>query len=103
MLYMVIERFRNNDAAAVYRRFREKGRMLPDGLTYLDSWVDVNHSRCFQLMECDDLCLFQQWVVHWADLVEFEIVAVHKSGEAAAAYEPGGTTKDGRSPRRETP
>ena len=89
MLYMVIERFRNEAAAAVYRRFREKGRMLPDGLKYVDSWVDMNHHRCFQLMECDDVRLFRQWVAHWDDLVDFEIVAVHSSKEAAAAYDTG--------------
>jgi hypothetical protein len=93
MLYMVIERFRNDDAAAVYSRFQEKGRMLPDGLKYVDSWVEVNHSRCFQLMECDDVRLFQQWDVHWNDLVDFEIVAVHSSKDAAAGYE---TTVNGR-------
>jgi hypothetical protein len=84
MLFMVIERFRNRDAGAVYRRFREKGRMLPDGLKYVDSWVEMNFDRCFQLMECDDVQLFQQWIAHWDDLVEFEIVAVNKSKDAAA-------------------
>ena len=87
MLYMVLERFRNHDARAVYRRFREKGRLLPDGLKYLDSWVEVSGDRCFQLMECDDVRLFQQWTARWSDLVDFEIVAVHSSKEAAAAYE----------------
>jgi hypothetical protein len=71
---MVIERFRNKDAAAVYRRFREKGRMLPDGLTYVDSWVTADFDRCFQLMECDDMRLFQQWIANWIDLADFEIV-----------------------------
>jgi hypothetical protein len=84
MLFMVIERFRNRDAGAVYRRFREKGRMLPDGLKYVDSWVETNFDRCFQLMECDDVRLFQQWTAHWDDLVDFEIVAVNKSKDAAA-------------------
>ena len=86
MLFMVIERFRDHDATAVYRRFQEKGRMLPDGLKYVDSWVELNRNRCFQLMECDDVQLFQQWIAHWNDLVDFEIVAVHKSKEAAAEY-----------------
>jgi len=89
MLYMVVERFRNHDAAAVYSRFREKGRMLPDGLKYVDSWVEVTGNRCFQLMECDDVQLFQQWVARWNDLVDFEIVAVRASREAAAAHESG--------------
>jgi hypothetical protein len=87
MLYMVIERFRDDAAAAVYIRFREKGRMLPDGLSYVDSWVEVNNSRCFQLMECDDVRLFEQWICHWNDLVEFEIVAVRTSKDAAASFE----------------
>jgi hypothetical protein len=87
MLFMVIESYRDNNAAAVYRRFREKGRMLPDGLQYVDSWVEVNRGRCFQLMECDDVQLFQQWVARWDDLVGFEIVAVHSSKDAAAVVE----------------
>ena len=85
MLFMVIERFREGDGAAVYRRFQEKGRMLPDGLRYVDSWVEVTGDRCFQVMECDDVRLFDQWVACWDDLVEFEIVPVRTSGEAAAA------------------
>ena len=90
MLFMVIERFRDHDGAAVYRRFREKGRMLPEGLKYVDSWVEVNGNRCFQLMECDDVPLFQQWVARWNDLVDFEIVAVRTSQEAAARHESEG-------------
>jgi hypothetical protein len=89
MLFMVIEKFRELDGATVYRRFREKGRMLPDGLKYLDSWVEVNGNRCFQLMECGDVQLFQQWIARWNDLVDFEIVAVRTSQEAAAGHECG--------------
>src|ERR1700694_5654431 len=99
MLYMVIERFRDHDAASVYRRFREKGRMLPDGLKYVDSWVEANFARCFQLMECDDVQLFQQWVGHWHDLVDFEIVAVNNSKDAAAVFETDATSREHRSPR----
>ena len=88
MLFMVIERFRDRAAAiAGYDRFREKRRMLPDGLKYVDSWVEVNHSRCFQLMECDDVRLFEEWTAHWNDLVDFEIVAVQTSRDAAADFE----------------
>jgi hypothetical protein len=87
MLFMVIERFRDHDGAAVYRRFREKGRMLPEGLKYIDSWVEVSGNRCFQLMECDHEQLFQQWVARWSDLVDFEIVAVRTSKVAAAGHE----------------
>jgi hypothetical protein len=98
MLYMVIERFRDHDAEAVYRRFREKGRMLPDGLKYVDSWVEVSHGRCFQLMECDDAGLFRQWAARWDDLVDFEIVPVRSSKEVAASYDSGIHSREGRSP-----
>ena len=84
MLFMVIERFRDRDAAAVYRRFSERGRMLPEGLQYVASWVEVNFDRCFQLMECDEPRLFEQWTANWQDLVEFEIIPVISSKEAAA-------------------
>ncbi len=82
MLFMVVERFKNRNATAVYQRFREQGRMLPDGLKYIDSWTEDTFERCFQLMECEDLHLFQQWVSKWQDLVEFEIVPVVSSKEA---------------------
>jgi hypothetical protein len=85
MLFMVIERFRNHDAKAVYRRFREQGRMLPDGLTYVESWTAASFDRCFQLMDCDDPRLFEEWVSRWQDLVDFEIVTVVSSAEAAEA------------------
>jgi hypothetical protein len=81
---MVIERFREGAAKAVYRRFDERGRLMPDGLIYLDSWVDTSLTRCFQLMECDDLALLEQWASHWSDLVEFEFVPVIASAEARA-------------------
>ena len=86
MLFMVIEHFKNRDAAAVYRRYRERGRMMPDGLKYIDSWVEPDYSRCFQLMECDDQRLFQQWTANWEDLVDFEIVPVITSKEAAGKF-----------------
>ncbi len=81
MLFMVIERFRNADGVAVYRRFKDKGRMMPEGLSYVDSWVEPNFNRCFQLMDCNDPRLFQQWVLHWQDLIDFEIVPVVLSTE----------------------
>jgi len=84
MLFMVIERFRNRDAKVVYLRAQEQGRMLPEGLTHVGSWVEDNFDRCFQLMECDDPRLFQQWTLHWEDLVAFEIVHVVSSTEALA-------------------
>jgi len=83
MLYMVIERYKNRDAKAVYRRFRERGRMAPTGLTYIHSWVETNFDRCFQVMECADERLLDEWAAHWQDLVDFEFVPVHTSKEAA--------------------
>jgi hypothetical protein len=82
MLFMVIERFKNRDAAPVYKRFEERGRMMPDGLKYIDSWVETNFDRCFQLMETDDPALFQEWIDSWKDLVDFEVVPVVSSAEA---------------------
>lgn len=88
MLYMVIERFKNRDAISVYRRFREKGRMTPDGLNYLESWVETNFDRCFQLMECADARLLEDWTACWKDLVEFEFVPVRRSKEAVDSLSP---------------
>jgi Domain of unknown function (DUF3303) len=83
MLFIVIERFKSRGAAAeVYRRFAERGRMLPDGLKYLDSWVEENLDRCFQLMETDDAKLFKQWIACWQDLVDFEVIPVINSADA---------------------
>ena len=88
MLFMVIERFRDRDAKAVYRRFRDRGRGAPEGLSYVDSWIEANFDRCFQVMECDDARLLQQWVAFWGDLVEFEIVPVVASADTRATIEP---------------
>jgi len=89
MLFMVIERFRDNDLVPVYRRVRDEGRMLPEGLRYIDSWVEVNFGRCFQLMECDDLRLIQEWLLNWRGIgVEFEIVPVVPSAETRAIVAP---------------
>ena len=88
MLYMVIERFKNRDAKAVYRRFRDKGRLAPEGLVYVDSWVETNFDRCFQLMECQDVQLLRQWAAKWSDLVDFEFVPVRRSREAAEIIAP---------------
>jgi hypothetical protein len=87
MLFMVIERFRNRDAKAVYRRFREQGRGAPEGLAYVGSWIETNFDRCFQIMECDDARLLQQWVAFWSDLIEFEIVPVVSSAETRETIE----------------
>jgi len=79
MLFMVIEKFKNRDPKPVYQRFLEKGRMLPEGLIYRESWIEANFERCFQLMECDDAALLQEWILSWQDLADFEIVAVTES------------------------
>jgi hypothetical protein len=83
MLFMVIEHFRDRDAKAVYARFRERGRMAPAGLTYVDSWIEANFARCFQIMDCDDPRLLQEWVLSWGDLADFEIVPVVPSKDTA--------------------
>jgi hypothetical protein len=85
MQFMVIEHFRNQNAKAVYARFREQGRLMPEGLTFVASWVSADLARCFQVMECDDLTLLQRWVAEWADLTGFEIVPVVAGKETAAA------------------
>ena len=85
MLFMVIERFRNQDAKAVYRKFRGHGRMMPDGLSFVGSLVTADLDRCFQLMECDDVTLLQRWAAQWSDVVEFEIVPVVAGKDTAAA------------------
>ena len=81
MLFMVIERFKDRDARAVYRRVRDEGRMLPEGLTYVGSWIEASFDRCFQLVECEDALLLQAWVLAWQGLIEFEFVPVVPSQE----------------------
>jgi hypothetical protein len=83
MLYMVIERFHDEAALEIYRRARDRGRLLPPGLEYVESWVDLDYQRCFQLMRTEDRTLFDQWTRAWSDLASFEIVAVRLSAEAA--------------------
>jgi hypothetical protein len=85
-LYMVVERFKNGDAVPVYRRFREQGRLMPDGLKYVASWVVTNLSRCYQVMECADPRLIDQWIARWSDLVDFEILPVIPSADAAKQF-----------------
>jgi hypothetical protein len=79
MLYMVIERFK--DAPAIYRRLREKGRMMPEGLNYVSSWIDQNLKTCWQVMETEDFVLLERWIDNWKDLMEFEIIPVRTSAE----------------------
>ena len=82
-LFMVIEHFRNGDAKPVYRRFSERGRMAPEGLTYVSSWVDANLTTCYQVMETAEPSLLDAWMRNWQDLVEFEVRSVMTSQEAA--------------------
>ncbi len=85
---MVVEHFKNDDALPVYRRFRERGRLAPDGLIYLSSWVDEKFQRCFQLMETDDRNLLDGWIANWSDIVDFEVFPVMTSQEAAEKIAP---------------
>ena len=85
MLYMVIERFKNDDAAPAYRRFRDEGRMTPEGLEYVSSWVDMKMERCFQIMETSDPKLMFEWIGNWNDLVDFEVVPIMSSEDAVQA------------------
>lgn len=83
ILYMVVEHFKNKDAVSVYQRLRDHGRMAPQGLVYVSSWVDEKLERCFQLMETEDPALLDQWIANWSDLVDFEVYPVLTSKEAA--------------------
>ena len=85
MLYMIIERFR--DMPAIYRRLREKGRMMPDGLEYVSSWINVDLKTCWQVMRTEDESLFERWTSNWKDLIDFEIVPVRTSGEVREMME----------------
>ena len=83
MLYMVVEHFMNQDPSPVYRRFRDQGRLAPEGLQYVSSWVDEKLERCFQLMETDDRSLLDEWISKWSDIVSFEVYPVIPSKDAA--------------------
>ena len=85
---MVIERFRDGDPVPVYRRFRERGRLMPEGLHYVSSWITHDLSLCWQVMECEDRSLLDQWMAQWNDLTDFEVIPVLTSPEAAAAVAP---------------
>ena len=85
---MIIERFRNGDAVPVYRRFRDEGRLAPDGRRYIASWVTLDMTRCYQVMECDDASLIARWIERWSDLGEFEVIPVLTSAETSAAIAP---------------
>ena len=87
MLYMVVETFRDGDAIPIYRRVRDSGRHMPDGLQYVASWVTDDLTRCYQVMETDRRALLDEWIAHWSDIVEFEVIPVVSSAEARAALE----------------
>ena len=88
MLYMIIEKFKTPGAVEVYRRARDRGRLMPAGLGYVSSWVDHDFTVCFQLMQTDNEKLFEQWIDQWQDLVDFEIIPVQTSAEAMQAIAP---------------
>jgi Protein of unknown function (DUF3303) len=87
VLFLIIEDFRG-DPAAVYRRFRERGRLASDGLRYINSWVTADLQRCYQVMECEDRRLLDEWMAQWQDLVSFEVIPVVTSADAVAAFAP---------------
>jgi hypothetical protein len=89
MLFMIIERFQNNDMVPIYQRVQDGGRFLPDGLKYIDSWVEPNFSRCFQLMECEDIRSIQKWVLEWRGYgATFEVVPVVSSRDTREVVAP---------------
>ena len=85
---MIVEYFKNNDPKPVYRRFRDQGRLTPDGLKFISSWVDHKMERCFQLMETDNQSLIDEWILYWNDIVDFEIFPVITSKEAVEKITP---------------
>ena len=88
MLFMVIEHFKDCDALPAYRRFRDRGRMLPEGMVFHDSWVEANCDRCFMIVECDDITRLQLWTTQWRDLAEIEFIPVVSGKDTAAAFAP---------------
>ena len=88
MLFMVIEHFKEGDAKAVYRRFRDEGRLMPEGLAYVDSWVTSDFARCYQIVECEDPELLQVWAQNWQDLIDFEFHPVMPSTQAYETLKP---------------
>ena len=88
MLYMIIERFKNRDPVPVYRKFRDKGRMAPEGLTYVSSWITEDMDRCYQVMECDDRRTLDEWMTRWSDVTDFEVIPVVTSAQAVERIAP---------------
>jgi uncharacterized protein DUF3303 len=88
MVYMIIERFRNRDPVPVYRRFRDRGRLAPDGLHYVSSWVTADMTTCYQVMECADRRTLDEWMGQWSDVVDFDVIPVITSAEAVERLKP---------------
>jgi hypothetical protein len=88
VLFMIVEHYRDGDPLPVYRRFRDQGRLAPDGLTYVASWIDESMATCWQVMEAADRSLVDAWIARWDDLVDFEVIPVITSPEAAARVAP---------------
>lgn len=88
MTFLVIEHFRHGDAVPIYRRLRDRGRLMPDGLEYVSSWVTRDLTMCWQVMRCDDRALLDQWMANWADLMEFEVIPVLTSAEVVEGIAP---------------
>ena len=88
MQFVIVERFRGGDPVPVYQRFRDRGRMAPEGLRYVSSWVSTDLTTCYQVMECDDRRLLDEWIANWSDVVDFEVIPVISSAEAATAVAP---------------
>ena len=88
MLYMIVEHYRGGDPLPVYRRFRANGRMAPDGLRYVSSWVTSDYAHCYQIMECDDRRLLDAWIENWKDMVDFAVIPVVTSAAAVEALSP---------------
>ena len=88
MYFVIVERFRGGDPVPVYRRFRDRGRLAPEGVRYVNSWVSTDLTTCYQVMECEDRGLLDEWLAHWSDIVEFEVIPAITSAEAVAAVAP---------------
>ena len=88
MIYVIVEKFRGGDPVPVYRRFRDQGRMAPDGLEYVASWVTADLATCYQVMRCDDRALLDQWLANWSDIVDFDVFPAMTSAEAVEMVRP---------------
>ncbi len=82
MQYMVIEKFKQEKVKDLYKRFEEKGRLMPDGLTYINSWITEDVSTCYQLVETHDINKLYEWINNWNDFADFEIIPVITSQQA---------------------